>query len=307
MSRDFRIRPWLELTRVPNLFTVPGDPLAGAMVATHGAAPSASAAALAMGTSLCLYAAGLIHNDWCDLETDRRERPERPLPRGAIHPRAALAVASVLAVTGLALAAAAGCSAAILAGVLALLIALYNAVLKRGQAGPLAMGLCRGLSFLLGAAAGAGPGALRPDVAIPAVGLTAYIAAVTVIAAREMETGTRVRGRWMPLAVLAATFAALAWRGGSGSVGLLADPVSLGWFSGGAAASLAAAGSAGWRLADPGRPGGVPPIIGRLIRALIPVQVAFCAWGGGGHPAVLAILLLAWPLAAWAGRRFYAS
>ena len=307
MSRDSRIRPWLELTRVPNLFTVPGDPLAGAMVAASGSALSGAMAALAMGSSLCLYAAGLIHNDWCDLETDRRERPERPLPKGVVDPRAALTAASVLAVTGLALAAAAGWRVALLAGLLALLIALYNAVLKRGQAGPLAMGLCRGLSFLLGAAAGAGPGALRPDVAIPAVGLTAYIAAVTAIAAREMETASRVRGRWMPLAVLAATFAALAWRGGSGSIGLLSDPARLAWFSGGAAASLATAGSAGWRLADPGRPGGVPPIIGRLIRALIPAQVAFGAWGGGGHSAALAILLLAWPLAARVGRRFYAS
>ena len=34
------LRTWLQLFRAPNLFTVPGDPLAGYLLASYGAAES---------------------------------------------------------------------------------------------------------------------------------------------------------------------------------------------------------------------------------------------------------------------------
>ncbi len=308
MNRASRIRPWLELIRVPNLLTVPGDPLAGALVASAGAGVPAGVAACAMGASLCLYAAGLLHNDWCDLEIDRRERPGRPLPRGAVRVGAAMAAAAVLASLGLLLAAMAGWWSAAVACALAVAIVLYNGTLKRGAAGPIAMGACRGLSFLLGAAAGGGAAAARVDVAIPSLGLTAYIAAVTAIAAREMEVGRRVTGRWLPVAVLAIAYVALVAHSAGASGGrAFADPGRMLWFASMSVAALATVGVCGWRLGRPDRPGGVPPVIGRLIRALIPLQVSLCAWGGGLDAAGLAALVVLWPAAAWLGRRFYAS
>ena len=67
------VRTWLQLVRAPNLLTVPGDPLAGFLLATFGVLRAQ--AAFAVGASLCLYAAGLLWNDLFDLEEDRRERP----------------------------------------------------------------------------------------------------------------------------------------------------------------------------------------------------------------------------------------
>ncbi|MCF3964273.1 UbiA family prenyltransferase, partial [Streptomyces fuscigenes] len=97
-----RARDWAELLRVSALFTVPGDALAG--VAATGVRPGRGTA-LAVGSSLCLYEAGMALNDWADREEDAAERPGRPIPSGRIGPGAALAAAGVLTAAGLALAA----------------------------------------------------------------------------------------------------------------------------------------------------------------------------------------------------------
>jgi 4-hydroxybenzoate polyprenyltransferase len=72
--------PGSNSLRLPNLFTVPGDPIAGFLLAC-GAANQRVAlldyrVAFAVIASLCLYSAGLVMNDLFDLEEDRRDRPE---------------------------------------------------------------------------------------------------------------------------------------------------------------------------------------------------------------------------------------
>ena len=61
-----------------------------------------------LGSSACLYSAGMVWNDFFDIEQDRRERPFRPLPSGRITRRAAARLAAVLQFVGLAFAVAAG-------------------------------------------------------------------------------------------------------------------------------------------------------------------------------------------------------
>ncbi|WP_239150815.1 UbiA family prenyltransferase, partial [Streptomyces sp. SID8111] len=100
-----RLGAWAELLRLPALFTVPGDALAGAAAA--GARPGVRTL-LAVGSSVCLYEAGMALNDWADREEDARERPHRPIPSGRIRPAAALTAAGALTGAGLALAAGAG-------------------------------------------------------------------------------------------------------------------------------------------------------------------------------------------------------
>jgi len=202
--------PWFRLVRLPNLLTVPGDPVAGFLLAAaggpHGNLPVLMAAA---GASFCLYLFGLILNDLLDLETDVRERPERPLPAGEITVPQARMAAIAMGLSGLNLALFAGRPALMVAAALAGLIVLYNAALKRVPAvGVVAMGLCRGLSLLLGAVA-ARPALLRtPDapcvpVFVAACGLTLYVAAFSAVARREMEAD-KPQGftRWLPFAAL---------------------------------------------------------------------------------------------------------
>lgn len=158
------LRAWAELLRLPALFTVPGDALAGA--AATGLRPGRGTF-LAIGSSLCLYEAGMALNDWADRDEDAIDRPHRPIPSGRVTPTAAFTAAVALTAGGLALASRAGRPALATATALAGTVWAYDLGLKRTPAGPLAMAAARGLDLLLGATAtatGASAGA-RADAA----------------------------------------------------------------------------------------------------------------------------------------------
>ena len=185
-------RAWLALLRVPNLLTVPGDPLAGAMLAMAERGWTEAIPWAAAASSVFLYAAGLIDNDLADLDEDRRERPGRPLPSGAVSARAAAIARVVLLAAGLGLAAVHGMHALPVAAAIGALMTAYNHGLKRVPLiGPLAMGACRGLSVLLGAAAVAMPPAGATTTWSGVAAVTIYIAAVSQMARSE----TRIPGR----------------------------------------------------------------------------------------------------------------
>ncbi|MFJ7335185.1 SCO3242 family prenyltransferase [Streptomyces sp. NPDC101116] len=190
-----RVRAWAELLRLPALFTVPGDALAG--TAASGARPT-SRTLLAIASSLCLYEAGMALNDWADRDVDAVERPHRPLPSGRIRPTAALTAAGALTGAGLALAAGTGRPALAVAAPLAATVWAYDLGLKRTPAGPLAMGAARSLDLLLGAAATTG----RTREALPSAALLGtHTLAVTTVSRQEAQGGPHLP----PLAALATT------------------------------------------------------------------------------------------------------
>ncbi|MEU6094987.1 SCO3242 family prenyltransferase [Streptomyces sp. NPDC047079] len=196
--RGSQARAWAELLRLPALFTVPGDALAGAAAVSARPGPRTL---LAVGSSLCLYEAGMALNDWADQDEDAAERPQRPLPSGRIRPAAALAAAGVCTTVGLALAARAGRPALAVAAPLAATVWAYDLVLKRTPAGPAAMAVARGLDLLLGAVATRpGPGAVRRALPSAAL-LSSHTLAVTAVSRRETTGGSAVP----PLAALATT------------------------------------------------------------------------------------------------------
>ncbi|WP_369195151.1 SCO3242 family prenyltransferase [Streptomyces djakartensis] len=193
--RSRRRRAWAELLRLPALFSVPGDALAGAAAA--GAAPNARTL-LAIGSSLCLYEAGMALNDWADRDVDAVERPHRPLPSGRIRPAAALTAAGALTGAGLALAAGAGRPALAVAAPLAATVWAYDLGLKHTPAGPVAMGAARGLDLLMGAAATTG----RTRPALPSAALLGtHTLAVTTVSRQEAQGGSPLA----PLTALATT------------------------------------------------------------------------------------------------------
>ena len=106
------IRSWLQLIRLPNAFTVPGDVVAGWYLAGAAGRPGLF---LLLGSSLSMYWAGLILNDCFDLEKDREERPDRPLPSGRISLAVAWTAGLSLLTLGLVLAALTGHLGAVLA------------------------------------------------------------------------------------------------------------------------------------------------------------------------------------------------
>ena len=299
------LRTWLQLLRAPNLFTVPGDPLAGYLLACYGTVEPVFA--LPIFASLFFYSSGLLLNDLADLTEDRAERPARPLPSGAASRSAVFAVMLALAACGLVLCRLAGAWPLAVGAVLLIAIASYNLGLKRVPViGAVNMGLCRGLSLLLGATAVShGDLTLRlmlrgrlDHVVVAFLLVTLFTAAVTNLARFETKSAVPGFAKWLPAAAIA---------GGAVSfVPVVNGPNRQSTIALFALAFLLSA-QVAWRLTrDPRQP--VPPMIGTLIRLLIILQAAFCAAAGDVIGAFFAAMLIVlWPISRAVGKQFYAS
>lgn len=181
-----RISAWLQLLRVPNLLTVPGDPIAGYLIAVQARFVSAASLVGVVLAALLFYAAGLIMNDLFDEEEDRRDRPDRPLPSGIVMFAPAVTLCSLLVLFGAVICYALGMATTWIGFALVASIMIYNRFSKKfATLGPLNMGLCRGLSFLLGLAAAQGSGYPVRPVVIAFGFILLYVAAVTRIARTE--------------------------------------------------------------------------------------------------------------------------
>jgi 4-hydroxybenzoate polyprenyltransferase len=194
------LRPYAQLVRLPNLPTPLADiALAGLAV---GALPRQwPAFVLLLLASACLYMAGMVWNDFFDVEQDTRERPDRPIPSGRVSRWSAGILGTALLSAGVLLALLAGQALllrgptlnsllpGILSGLLAAMILLYDGWLKRTWLGPVAMGSCRFLNVLMGVSlAGSLPWPLGPHLAL-VVGL--YIVGVTWFARTEARTSSK--------------------------------------------------------------------------------------------------------------------
>ena len=258
---------------------------------------------MAACVSLLLYAAGLLLNDWFDLAEDRRERPHRPIPSGQVRPGAVAVAASVLVALAVAIAAIAGRPTLYAAVALGLAVLAYNAFAKRSAIlGPITMGLCRGLSVLVGASA-LGVGALlSPPVLVAACGVAIYTGAVTVLAAGETRA-TFVKGK-----ATIVLLAAAAWLAGL-IVWVQPAYVHARW-----AMTAMAALTAIWvtgRLASLGGDKPAPPTvqrtIGQLIRAMVLVQATAVVSTGRPGLYAAAALIACFLINGLLARRFYAS
>jgi 4-hydroxybenzoate polyprenyltransferase len=293
---------WLQLLRAPNLFTVPGDPLAGFLLVSGGNLDWR--AAVAVLAALCFYAAGLLDNDLADYVEDRRERPARPLPSGAAHRGVVSIVAVLLGLTGLGLCAAVGLTMLTVGVALVIAIALYNHTLKRlAIAGPINMGLCRGLSLLLGAVA-VRPDALPPLVLHAAFSLTLYIALVTHLARIETASAPPKVPRFLPFVGLVFAVVVIAILGIDRTAPFL--PMNIALYAVGASTLYAGFMIHRQLTREPAPP--IPPMIGQLIRLLLPLQAIWCLASRSVTGGLTATLLLAvWPISRAVSRRFYAS
>lgn len=181
------------MVRPANLITSATDIIAGATLATllvgagNESLPFGSFFLLLISTIL-LYAGGIAFNDVFDLELDRTERPERPLPSGRITRSKAIGFASSLLVLGILFA----FGSNPLSGGLALSIAVFSLVYNKwskhhGFVGPLNMGMLRGLNLLLGMSIL--PQAVYVHYLIALIPLI-YIFAITMVSRGEVHGGS---------------------------------------------------------------------------------------------------------------------
>ncbi len=222
---------WLQLARAAAVFTTFADIGAGFLLVRGAWTPPELFATLCLSSG-CLYAAGMILNDFFDRHVDAVERPKRPIPSGRITAGAAAGSGFALLGAGVVSAAWVGPLSCAVALVLALCIVAYDAWLKRSSLfGPLSMGTCRALNLLLGASVAALPldgplsasdriaplAVIAPSILIDsrafpfALGTGLYIAGVTWFARHEAGTSPRWQLGWA-LVVVNAGLGWLAWR-----------------------------------------------------------------------------------------------
>jgi 4-hydroxybenzoate polyprenyltransferase len=191
-------RDYARLVRLPNLPTALADICLGVLAAGQ-LSTSWLPFLLLLPASACLYCGGMVWNDFFDVEQDRRERPDRPIASGRVTRREAGMFGAALLLCGFLFALLAGWShaliadgasrvPAIVAGLLAGCILLYDGWLKKTAAGPVAMGSCRALNVLLGISASGSLVSPGPHLAA-VVGL--YIIGVTWFARTEARRSNR--------------------------------------------------------------------------------------------------------------------
>jgi hypothetical protein len=291
---------WLELLRIPNICSVPGDPLMGMAIALSvGESMHWGPVLMAVSISVLLYFAGMILNDLVDIKEDLADRPDRPLPSGRIKKAAAIVAFFVLVAAALGVASLLGWEMFSVAWVLLLFIALYNLGMKNNRwFGPVNMGLCRSCSVLLGAVALQH----KVDDTAPLVTLflamNVYIAMVTLIANYETRDSIPRHFAWMPPVVLLAGMIPMYFyyfpeRFSTPGIGFI---LLICW--------------ACYRLLGSMREiylrsKVIPPHIGVMISTLILVQAGVLCLAGQFVTAGVVVLFL--PLNRLLVRRFYAS
>ena len=200
---------WWQLLRAGNIFTAISNICAGYLLASGGWQPVLPLIFLVLASG-SLYLSGMVLNDVFDLEIDRVERPERPLPSGRVDVVWAKAVGWGLMIDGLTAAAIAAWLIAswlplLVAAALAVAIVTYNAGLKSTTLGPLGMGACRALNVLLGASVIVHSPEKTPAYLYAAV-LGLYTIGLTLLArneaARSDERNIKTAGNIMQLAIL---------------------------------------------------------------------------------------------------------
>ncbi len=286
---------WLQLIRLPNLFTAAADVAAGFLF-THAAftANDTLPMSLLIGASVLLYAGGVVLNDVFDYALDYRERPERPLPSGRISLGAAKLAGWGLLALGITLAGTAAALAGdlrpgLVALGLAATIVAYDGFLKKTPLGPPAMGACRGLNLLLGMSLS--PIAWSSPHFLIVAAITIYVMGITWFARTEAEQSRRGQLLLAALVILAGILLLEPLPRWSAHTVTLLQLEPARW-----PLLLTALGALlGFRLiraiADPS-----PPLVQTAVRhailSLIVLDAAICFVTQGLGPAAMIVLLL---------------
>jgi 4-hydroxybenzoate polyprenyltransferase len=201
LQLGLRVKAYLQLMRLPNVFTAIADIVAGYLIVRGSAVSFAELGALVLATS-GIYSAGCVLNDFCDREVDARERPSRPLPSGKVTGREALILTFFLFAAGIFGAYLAGPDSFFIALAIVLLVIVYDTRGKQHEIiGPLNMAACRAGNLLLGMSPAL---AVSLPLVFPLVSFC-YIFLVTILS--RLETEGNAGGRaWLMAGGIIAIF-----------------------------------------------------------------------------------------------------
>lgn len=297
---------WLQLMRLPTVFTALADILCGFIVSQFVAQagdfsvrqiPVLPEFWLLLLSSAGLYLGGMVLNDVFDAELDAQERPERPIPSGRISKRAASVLGNALMLCGVLAAwfagqvSETGTNGLRIALMLAVAVVFYDSVLKKTILGPLGMGSCRFLNIMLGASCvGAWSDLWMAPQLYIAAALGVYIVGVTWFARNEAGNSSSV-SMLSGLLVAVAGIGINAWlavSGGSPSGQVTTGTlIALGLI----AANVLLRGISATRS---GVPRLIQKTVGLLLLSIIflDATMTFCITGDGALASLVVILVL---------------
>ena len=286
---------WLRIFRIPNIFTVPGEAVAGYLLCRGDI--SKNEFIYLIIASISFYVFGLVTNDIADIREDSKSSPGRPLPSGDISISSASYASLILILLALGFAFLVGSGTFTVGLVILAAILGYNFLSTRGSLfpGPLLLSFCRLLNIMLGVTA-AGNELFRPVMLMTLlVCETLFILGVSIAASVEnkpdkaytmsgaiiiyfshlvfiagamlsVEKMIREYTKELPPAVI---LGILIW----GISVVISLKTTFRWFTNSNRVRLSSN-------------------IGALIRNLILIQAAACAFGGFIHPAIWICLLI---------------
>lgn len=285
---------WLKIFRIPNIFTVPGEAMAGYLLC-RGDISRIEFIYLIIA-SISFYAFGLVTNDIADVREDRKSSPGRPIPAGHISISAASYASIIVVLLALGSAFLVGSGTFSVGLVIVAAIIGYNFLSARGSLfpGPVLLSFCRLLNIMLGVTA-AGSELYRPVMLMTLlICETLFILGVSIAASVENKPDKA----YMVSGAIIIYFSHLMFIAGAmASVerviaysGELPPAVKLGILIWAIAVFISFKTTFKWFTDDKSRK--LSPDIGSLIRNLILIQAAACAFGGFIYPALCICLLI---------------
>lgn len=186
------LRQFLLLVRLPNIFTTPTNILTGyfAVVLPPWNVDALQLSYLIFSSAL-LYVAGIVFNDYFDIEIDLRERPYRPLPSKSITKKKALLIGIISLLSANLLAFLAGVSSFVVCIVLSAIVIGYDYRLKNTLIGPIVMGSTRSLNIILGASPALFAAILTNEnilvrIMFVSLSLLAYVLSISLLSRKEI-------------------------------------------------------------------------------------------------------------------------
>ncbi len=188
----------VRITRPHNAVVAGLTALIGYLVATGTLTVPSLLPAVAV---VLITAAGNVINDVYDIDIDRINRPDRPIPSGAISPGGAKAYAVALFAGGIALATLTTTLCLLIALANMLILILYAAWLKRTPGiGNVAVAYLTASIFLFGGAF-AGIGGLAQNVSLAAIAFLATLAREILKDAEDVDGDAAGGARTLPMIV----------------------------------------------------------------------------------------------------------
>ena len=299
------LKAFLSLVRIPTVFSSMSNAYAGYFIG--GATLFSAALPLGIAAAALFIMAGMALNDVADKEVDARERPNRPIPSGAVSLKAAWTLSLSMMAAGLILLWVANPLSVFFGLALCAAIFAYNFALKSTVLGPASMGLCRLLNLLTGMSLAwqSWPDwkALPLAVFGALFSLWAYIALVTYLARDEVQGNSRAKARLF-LAGITLWFmgwSAAIWMGMGPGQGIAAIAMAAVWL-----AHLLFLLGPFRNLAREPSPRNTGKTVGAMLRTVPMADVM--AMLAAGAPLAAALPGVLWILPAWLiGQLFYST